>query len=70
MVEVEELTQVFRECGDVTGRMGGAQGDPQAGGALGHGRGADRLDVPAALEEGGAQGNGGLVGASDDAKDR
>src|SRR5690606_24891004 len=40
------------------------------GGPGRHGRGTDRLDMPAALEEGPAEGDGEVVGADADREDR
>lgn len=51
---VEEGLKVLGEMRDLIRRMAGAEGDAQAGGADGDGRGADRLGVPAAFKQGSA----------------
>lgn len=67
---VEEGSEVLGETRDLIRRVAGAEGDAQAGRADRDGGRADRLDVPAAFEQGRTQRNGGFVGADRDAEDR
>ena len=62
--------EVVGEGVDLGGVVSGGHGDPQSRCATWNGGGTDRLGVPAAFDELGAQGEGGLVAPEEHAEDR
>ncbi len=70
MVGAEHVSKRGDEAVDVLRLVVGAEGEPQSGGALWNGRGADRLHVPAAGEELGGDRDGPFIAAQHDGYDR
>ncbi len=66
----EKLAEVGGEGIDLGRVVARGHRDAQAGRSTWNSRRTDRLDMPAALEQGGAQTDGSLVVTDDDAEDR